>query len=69
MIAVWNRKLLISTYHFIWQAKIRDILSANGIDYRIVTPVFANTATQPEYKIYVRKKDHAYARYVIKDIF
>lgn len=39
MITVWNRKLLISTYHLVWQSKIRDILSANDIDYMINTPV------------------------------
>ncbi len=69
MITVWNRKLLISTYHLVWQSKIRDILSANDIDYMINTPVFASTTTQPEYRIYVRKKDHAHAWYLIKDVF
>ena len=33
MIAVWNRKELISTFSMKQQSDVRDILAANNIDY------------------------------------
>ena len=70
MITVFNRKQLIITYDTIIQAKIRDILAANNVDY-IINPIMfsVRTCTPAEYKIYVRKKDYEQACYLIKDVF
>lgn len=35
MITVLNRRKLISTYNTKEQARVRDILAANGIDYEV----------------------------------
>ena len=70
MITIFNRKQLMITYDITIQAKIRDILSANNIDYTINPIMFsARTYTSAEYKIYVRKKDYKYASFLIKDVF
>lgn len=37
MIAVWNRKELIITMDIAQQAAVRDILSQNGIEYKVKT--------------------------------
>lgn len=70
MITIFNRKQLIVTYDIIVQAKIRDVLAANSIDYTI-NPVMSSlrTYTPAEYKIYVKEKDYEYACYLIKDVF
>ena len=58
------------TYDITIQAKIRDILSVNNIDYTINPIMFSARAYAPaEYKIYVRKKDYEQACYLIKDVF
>ena len=69
MIALWNRKRLVLTYELSVQAKIREILSANQVDY-IINPVMLSLRknTQAEYKIYVHKKDYERACYLIKDV-
>ena len=70
MITIFNRKELIITYDTIIQAKIRDILSANNVDYTINPIMFSvRTYAPAEYKIYVRKKDYEQACYLIKDVF
>ena len=70
MITIFNRKQLIITYDVTTQAKIRDILSSNNIDYTINPIMFsARTYASAEYKIYVRKKDYKYASFLIKDVF
>lgn len=70
MITIFNRKQLIVTYDMTIQAKIRDVLSAYKIDY-VVNPVMFSSRmyTQPEYKIYVKKKDYEHACYLIRDVF
>ena len=68
VITIFNRKQLVITYDMTAQAKIRDILSANNIDYSINFVKGLCTA-QPEYKIYVCKKDYEQACYLIKDVF
>ncbi len=35
MITIFNRKKLITTYDTKEQARVRDILAANGIDYEV----------------------------------
>ena len=69
MVTIFNRKQLIVTYDMTIQAKIRDILSANKMDYTINPFTGLYGSPQPEYKIYVRKKDYSQACYLIKDIF
>ena len=70
MITIFNRKQLIITYDITIQAKIRDILSVNNIDYTINPIMFSARAyALAEYKIYVRKKDYEQACYLIKDVF
>ena len=69
MITIFNRRQLIITYDITIQSKIRDILSANNIDYSINPIMGLYGSPQSEYKIYVRKKDYEQAYYLIKDIF
>jgi hypothetical protein len=70
VITIFNRKQLIITYDITVQAKIRDILAMNNVDYRI-HPIMlsARTYTPPEYKIYVKKTDYDYASYLIRNVF
>lgn len=69
MITIFNRKQLIVTYDITIQSKIRDILSANNVDYTINPVMALYGSPQAEYKIYVRKKDYEHACYLIKDVF
>ncbi len=70
MITIFNRKQLIITYDMTIQAKIRDILATNNVDYKINPIMFSvRTYTPAEYKIYVRKKDYEHACFLIKDVF
>lgn len=70
MITIFNRKQLIRTYDMDIQAKIRNILAVNNIDYYINPIMFSsNIHTSAEYKIYVYKKDYEKAKYLIKDVF
>lgn len=79
MIHIFNRKELTITYSMETQAKIRDILSAEGIDYRIKTVsafssgsrtrsgsfgISADTAY--EYKFYVKRNDYDRAALLIR---
>ena len=70
MITIFNRKQLILTYDMRVQSKVRDILSANNIDY-IINPVMftARVYSGAEYKIYVKKSDYEQACFLIKDVF
>lgn len=69
MITIFNRRQLIITYDMLIQAKIRDILAANKMDYYINPVMFAGGSRAAEYKIYVRKADYDYACYLIKDVY
>lgn len=69
MITFFNRKQLIITYDMTLQSKIRDILVANNVDYTINPIMGLYGSSQPEYKIYVHKKDYEQSCYLIKDIF
>lgn len=70
MITIFNRKQLIRTYDMDIQAKIRNILAANNVDYYINPIMFsASIHTSAEYKIYVHKNDYEKACYLIKDAF
>ena len=79
MITIFNRKELLITMDMARQGNVRDILSANDIDYtvRVINPQSARSRTRYgsfgidsdhsyEYKIYVRKKDYEYALKLIR---
>ena len=80
MITIFNRKELLITMDLNRQSTVRDILSANGIDYSVkVTNIQsapinrsrfgsfgANQNYSYEYKIFVHKKDYDYALYLIR---
>jgi len=79
MITIFNRKELFITYSLEKQWQIRNLLSAQKIEYLISTmgnfwqtdsrgvgyniPVRAQT----EYKIYVKKKDYDKAVYILDE--
>lgn len=81
MITIFNRKELAITYSTNEQARIRDILTAEGIDYIIDTkgtvmrnmgargPAIQqfgeNITAGTEYRIYVLKKDYDKASHLI----
>ena len=79
MIHLFNRKELLTTASMEQQAKVRDALAANGIEYRV--HVKSNTGglsrsrtvmpgtrmeTMYQYYIYVKKEDYEKAKYLIK---
>lgn len=79
MITIFNRKELLITTDMSRQGHVRDILSANGIDYtvRVINPQSARSRARYgtfgadlgysyEYKIYVHKKDYEYALKLIR---
>ena len=70
MITIFNRKRLLTTYDLTVQARVRTALAVNNVDY-YVQPFMLSTRhnTQPEFKIYVKKKDYDKAKYLIRDIF
>ena len=81
MITIFNRKEMAITYSMKEQARIRDILTAEGIDYIIDTkgtvmrnmgargPAIQqfgeNITASTEYRIYVLKKDYDKASHLI----
>ncbi len=69
MITIFNRKQLILTYDMTIQARVREILAANDIDYYINPYKFDKRCVAPEYKIYVLKKDYENAKYLIRDVY
>lgn len=70
MITIFNRKRLITTYDLTVQAKVRAALAVNNVDYYVHPFMFsARPNTQPEFKVYVKKKDYDKAKYLIRDIF
>jgi len=79
MIHLFNRRELLTTSSMEHQAKVRDALAANGIDYRV--RVKSNTGglsrsrmVMPgtrmdmmyQYYIYVKKEDYDKAKYLIR---
>jgi len=79
MITLFNRRELITTFSMDAQAKVRDILSQNGIHYRIKTGSHSsgtyargrtgsygqNPAYACQYTIYVHKSDYEKALHLI----
>ena len=69
MITIFNRRELVFTYDMKIQARVREILSVNNIEY-IIDPFCSLWASGPaEYKIYVKKTDYERASYLIRDVF
>ena len=76
MIHLFNRKELLLTTSMERQAKVRDILAANQIPYRIRTSsnISRSRTVIPgmrmdmlyQYRIYVKKEDYEKAKYLIR---
>ena len=71
MIIIFNRKQLLLTYDMKLQAKVREILAVNKIDYYF-NPISmswnTSRASKAEYKIYVKKSDYEEAQWLIRDV-
>ena len=78
MIHLFNRKELLTTASMEQQAKVRDILAANGIEHRVQAKsntggvsrsrtVLPGTRMEMmyQYYIYVKKDDYEKAKYLI----
>ncbi len=66
-INIFNRKLLVVTCDLEKQAKIREVLSSNKINYVLVPFILSPNLNrcEPEYKFYVHKDDFEIAQYII----
>ena len=78
MINVFNRKEVCITYDMAEQARVRDILKQNNIEYdldtkRIKSPLGAQVSVNSdmsnrclEHKVYVKKSDYELAKKLIE---
>ena len=76
MIHLFNRKELLLTTSMERQARVRDVLAANGIPYRVKTSsnISRSRGVMPgmrmdmlyQYRIYVKKDDYEKARHLIR---
>ena len=76
MIHLFNRKELLLTSSMERQARVRDILAANHIPYRVHTSsnISRSRGVIPgmrmdmlyQYRIYVKRSDYEKAKYLIK---
>ena len=76
MIHLFNRKELLLTTSMERQARVRDVLAANGIPYRVKTSsnISRSRGVVPgmrmemlyQYRIYVKKDDYEKARHLIR---
>ena len=79
MIHLFNRKELLTTASMERQAQVRDILAANGIDYRVrvrnnISGASRSRTVVPgmrmdmmyQYYIYVKRADYEKAKYLIR---
>ena len=79
MIHLFNRRELLTTTSMAQQAGVRDVLAANGIDYRVRvrsnTGGFSRSRTvmpgvrmelMYQYSIYVKKEDYDRASFLIR---
>ena len=76
MIHLFNRKELLLTSSMERQARVRDLLSANKIPYRVKTSsnISRSRGVIPgmrmdmlyQYRIYVKKDDYEKAKYLIR---
>ena len=79
MITVFNRAVVYTGFSMKEVSRVRDILSANKIDYRVKVINFHSSTRERigtfgqnmdfayEYDIYVHKKDAEQARYLINN--
>ena len=74
MITIFTRKELLITLDMMRQAKVREILSANGIEYSMkvtnlqnasIGTIGINLNYSYEYKFYVHRKDYERALYLV----
>lgn len=76
MIHLFNRKELLMTSSMERQARVRDALAANGIEYRVHTSsnLSRSRGVMPgmrmdimyQYRIYVKRSDYEKANFLIK---
>ena len=76
MITLFNRKELTVTHSMETQSRVRDILAAGRVDYRVKVRnlngsrgrggAFMNLQLAYEYKIYVRKADYERALMLLR---
>ena len=76
MIHLFNRRELLLTSSMERQARVRDVLAANGIPYRVKTSsnISRSRGVMPgmrmdmlyQYRIYVKKDDYEKARHLIR---
>ena len=76
MIHLFNRKELLLTTSMERQARVQDVLAANGIPYRVKTSsnISRSRGVVPgmrmemlyQYRIYVKKDDYEKARHLIR---
>ena len=76
MIHLFNRKELLLTTSMERQARVQDVLAANGIPYRVKTSsnISRSRGVMPgmrmdmlyQYRIYVKKDDYEKARHLIR---
>ena len=76
MIHLFNRRELLLTNSVERQARVRDVLAANGIPYRVKTSsnISRSRGVMPgmrmdmlyQYRIYVKKDDYEKARHLIR---
>ncbi len=81
MLTIFNRRELYMTYDMNDRVRVCDVLSANGIDYRLKTTNTTSPSTggrrggntfglnmdySYEYKIYVHRNDYDYALHLIQ---
>ena len=77
MIHLFNRKELLMTSSMERQAKVRDILAANNIPYRVLTSsnVSRSRTVIPgmrmdmlyQYRIYVKRSDYEKAKFLLNN--
>ena len=76
MIHLFNRKELLLTSSLEHQARVRDLLAANQIPYRVKTSSNLSRSrtvlpgmrmdVRYQYRIYVKKEDYEKAKYVLR---
>ena len=76
MIHLFNRRELLLTSSMERQARVRDVLAANGIPYRVKTSsnISRSRGVMPgmrmdmlyQYRIYIKKDDYEKARHLIR---
>jgi hypothetical protein len=76
MIHLFNRKELLLTSSLEHQARVRDLLAANKIPYRVKTSSNLSRSrtvlpgmrmdVRYQYRIYVKKEDYEKAKYVLR---